>query len=50
MINTAIQEYIPVTSNIVVDNGIYYVILSYYINNKRKQKWRSLKVRAVPRQ
>lgn len=42
MKNTIAQEYITVTSNLVVSkNGIYQVVLNYYIYGKRKQKWKS---------
>lgn len=45
--NKATQEYINVTSNLVIMRGIYQVVLNYYINGKRKQKWKSLKIKAV---
>ena len=47
--NTNTQNYINVTSNLVVSkSGIFQVVLNYYINNKRKQKWRSLGIKDVP--
>ena len=42
------QEYITVTSNLVVKRGIYQVILNYYINQKRQQKWKSLEIKNIP--
>ena len=42
------QEYITVTSNLVVIRGIYQVILNYYINQERQQKWKSLKIKDIP--
>ena len=45
--NEATQEYINVTSNLITIRGIYQVVLNYYINGKRKQKWKSLKIKAV---
>ncbi len=42
MTNTTTHEHITVTSNLVVSkNGIYQVVLNYYIDGKRKQKWKS---------
>ena len=47
--NTTTQEYINVTSNLVVVRGFYQVVLSYYdITHKRKQKWKSLGLKDVP--
>ena len=45
--NKATQEYINVTSNLITIRGIYQIVLNYYINGKRKQKWKSLKIKAV---
>ena len=50
MTNTTSQEYIYVTSNIFVSRGVYQLILNYYINGERHQKWKSLKIKDVPRQ
>lgn len=47
MINTATQEYITVTSNLTTSRGWFQVILNYYINGKRKQKWRSLGLKDI---
>lgn len=42
-------KYINVTSNLVVKRGIYQVALNYYdLNNKRKQKWKSLGLKDAP--
>lgn len=48
MINTTTQDYIVVTSNLTTSRGIFQVILNYYENNKRKQKWRSLGIKDIP--
>lgn len=47
--NTTTQEYINVTSNLVVVRGFYQVVLNYYdISHKRKQKWKSLGLKDIP--
>ena len=46
MTNTT--EYRTVTSNLIVARGIYQIILNYYdTTGKRKQKWKSLKIKAT---
>lgn len=47
MTNTATNNYIEVTSNLIVMRGIYQVVLNFYIDGKRKQKWKSLKIKAI---
>lgn len=49
MTNTITQEYISVASNLVTSRGWFQVILNYYINGERQQKWRSLRIKDVPR-
>lgn len=49
MINTTTQEYITVTSNLRTERGWFQVILNYYLNGKRQQKWKSLKLKDIPR-
>ncbi len=45
--NIMAQEYIEVTSNLTVRRGIYQVILNYNIGGIRKQKWKTLKIKAI---
>lgn len=47
MMNTT-QEYISVTSNLTSSRGWFQVVLNYYINGKRKQSWRSLRIKDIP--
>lgn len=44
MTNTT-SEYITVTSNLITNRGWFQVILNYYINGKRQQKWKSLGIK-----
>ena len=47
MTNTTTNNYITVTSNLIVSKrNIYQVVLNYYIDNKRKQKWKSTRNRS----
>lgn len=41
------ENYITVSSNLVVNKGIYNVVLNYYMDGKRQQKWKSLKIKAI---
>lgn len=48
MTNTTTPNYINVTSNLVISRGWYHVVLNYRDkDNKRIQKWKSLKLKAV---
>ena len=47
MTNTATNNYIEVTSNLIVMRGIYQVVLNLYIDEKNKKKWKSLKIKAI---
>ena len=49
MLNATTQDYISVTSNLTISRGWYQVILNYRDkNNKRIQKWKSLRIKAIP--
>lgn len=49
MTNTVTQEYITVASNLTTSRGWFQVILNYYIDGKRQQKWKSLRIKDIPR-
>ena len=49
LIKATQKDYINVTYNLTTMRDYYQVILSYYVDGKRKQKWKSLKMKVAPR-